>query len=207
MTVTVTGIGLKPVTYSFKNSTTVAGIAIAGETTAKLNVAVTTTPVTGLATGSEVKGTVKLSATPTATDVVAYRVVCSKLGLDEVVTTTAADWSIRLNSDVEIKDADFVVTAVKALKLDTAASSYNAGVITLVFNKEVDADTVNAANITVTGSATVTSGSFSVSGNVVTIKADAGNFAAGNSVTVGANVKGIDGSFVVSGTADTYTLA
>ena len=201
VTVTVTGIGLKPVTYSFKNSTTAAGIAIAGEATAKLNVAVTTTPVTGLAAGSEVKGTVKLSATPTATDVVAYRVVCSKLGLDEVVTTTAADWSIRLNSDVEIKDADFAVTAVKALKVESHENT--AGVITLVFNKDVDKTTVNGTNVAYTGSASALT--YTVSGNVVTITAGSDNFATGETVVINTSVKGTDGSFLK--TADTVILA
>ena len=175
-----------PATYSFTNSTTTAGIAIAGETTTKLNVTVTTTPVTGLAANSEVKGTVKLSAIPAATDVVAYRVVCSKLGLDEAVTTAAANWSIRLNSNVEIKDADFVVTPVA--KLAVTGAAWDAGKIVLTFNQKLKEQTLTmATNVTVSSSA-ASNFTAVISGNTLTVTAGTGNFAATDTIAVASGV-------------------
>ena len=205
VTVTVTGIGTKPVTYTLTNSTTAAGIAIAGETTAKVNVAITGAG-TATAPNTELTGTIKLTAAPAATDVVAYRVVCSKLGFDEVVTASSANnVKFRINSNVEIKDADFVVTAVKALEVKS--SEHDAAIITITFNKEVDKATVDAKSIAYSnaGSGTATALTYTVSGNVVTITAGSGNFLANDTVTVKTAVKGTDGSFAAADV--TVTLA
>ena len=196
VTVTVSGLVDAPVTYTLTDSTTAAGIAIAGEATAKVDVDITDAG-TAKAPNTELTGTIKLTAAPTATDVVAYRVVCSKLGFDEVVTDTSSNnVKFRINSNVEIKDADFVVTAVKALKVESY--EYNAGVITITFNKEIDETTAVAANIDCTGCTGVSGQTYTVSGSVVTITAGSGNFAAGHTVVVKTAVKGTDGSFVAS---------
>ena len=201
--VTVEVNGTLASTYSVTNNVPAAGINVA--TGINLKVAVTTSPVTGLVYNTEVTGTIALDSASFATGIAGYRVVCSKLGIDTVLTnTTAHTWDIRVTSDVVIDSSDFSITPVATLTAESF--TYNAGVITIKFNKElVEQDLTLGTDFYVTASNGASTFTAKAIGNEVRIYAGAGNFGVGDKFQVNAGLKAADG--VTLATAYNQTLA
>ena len=153
---------------------------------------------TDLRYNTEVTGTLKLNNGTFASGVVGYRVVNRALGIDEVLDDAAThDIDFRVTSNTVINASDFTVTPVTALQ--ALSYTWNAGEVRITFNKapETAGDISVAAssadvNITTTGGATAWTPT--VSGNVLILTPNSGNFVAGDTVAIDTKLLGADGT-------------
>ena len=188
-------------TYRVTNKVPTAGIPVVAGT----NLMVSYTDKTGIGYNSEESVSIKLSSfTPSAT-VAGYRVVNRELGIDVLLTSTSSyAHNFRVTSDISIDANDFAITAVAPLTAESF--TWNAGEVKITFNKALDESaTLNIGSDIYVTSSNASDFSASASGNVLTISAGNGNFAAGDRFQVGTSVKAADGTTLAS--AYNQTLA
>ena len=181
-------------TYRVTNNVPAAGISVVAGT----NLIVTYTDKTGIGYNSEESVSINLSSfTPSAT-VAGYRVVNRELGIDVLLTSTSSyAHNFRVTSDISIDANDFAITAVAPLTAESF--TWNAGEVKITFNKALDESaTLNIGSDIYVTSSNASDFSADASGNVLTISAGSGNFAAGDRFQVGTSVKAADGTTLAS---------
>ena len=153
---------------------------------------------TDLRYNTEVTGNIKLSNTPAESGILGYRVVNRELDIDVVVDdTTGENISFRVKSNTVIDADDFTVTPVTALK--ALSYTWNAGEVKITFNKAPEAVSgigvaASGADINITTTGGATTWTAVVSGNVLILTPDSGNFVTGDTIAIASTLKGADGT-------------
>ena len=198
--ITINTSNNKP-TYSVTNKVPAAGVPVAAGT----NLVVTYATKTGIGYNDQESVTIKLDSFAPSATVAGYRVVNRELGIDVLLTSTSNFvHNFRVKNDMTIDANDFTITSVEPLKAESF--SYDGGVITIKFNKElVDKNLNVGSEVYVTASNGAAGFTAEALNDEVKIYAGTGNFDAGDKFQISVGLEAVDGTTLTA--AYNQTLA